>query len=142
MSENQQIKLSGQCLCGEVCFEISGEISSFHLCYCSRCRHITGSAHAANMFTAPQNIVWLKGEPSIKRFELAGAKSFANQFCCECGSRLPFVNRAGTFLVIPAGSINDEIPLDPNDRIFTSSQAKWTTCIAELPTFETYPDKF
>lgn len=142
MDDKKHVNLTGQCLCGEVCFTVSGEISSFHLCYCSRCRHITGSAHAANMFTQPQNIVWEKGESLVKRYELLGAKSFTNQFCSQCGSRLPYLNRAGSFLVIPAGSINEEIPISPDDRIFVSSQAKWAECIAQLPQFESYPDTF
>lgn len=142
MSGDKEVMLTGQCLCGDVRFEVKGEISSFHLCYCGRCRHVTGSAHAANLFAKPESLRWLNGESLIKRFELEGAKAFANQFCSQCGSRLPYINRAGSFLVIPAGSINDDVPYTPNDRIFTSSQANWVACISELPEFERYPDKF
>ncbi|WMN61813.1 GFA family protein (plasmid) [Pseudoalteromonas xiamenensis] len=132
----------GQCLCGQIKYELNGEVSSFHLCYCSRCRHSTGSAHAANVFTKPEAIKWICGEEQIKRFELAQAKSFAKQFCQNCAGAVPYLNKAGTFLVVPAGSLVDEIEFGPDDRIFTDSKAKWTECIFELPTFERYPDKF
>ncbi|WP_407666111.1 GFA family protein [Microbulbifer bruguierae] len=74
-------KASGQCLCGAIQFEIDGSISSFHICYCSRCRHSTGSAHASNFFTKPENILWISGLDFIRRFELRAAKSWAKQFC-------------------------------------------------------------
>ena len=123
-------------------FIVSGEISSFHICYCSRCRHSTGSVHASNIFTSPENIIWITGKESIQRFKLETAKSWAKQFCKICGSGVPYINRAGTHLVIPAGSLNSEIELEPDDKIFCDSRPKWIESIAVKPEFALYPDKF
>ncbi|MFC3032742.1 GFA family protein [Pseudoalteromonas fenneropenaei] len=142
MSEKQLQQVTGGCLCGAVQFEINGAVSSFHLCYCNRCRHNTGSAHAANIFAKPEALRWLKGEEKIQRFELPQAKSFAKQFCRECGAPVPYINRSGAFLVIPAGSIDTPFDFASDDRIFVAEQAKWTECIATLPTFDSYPDQF
>jgi hypothetical protein len=133
---------SGQCLCGAVKYEISGEISSFHICYCSRCRHATGSAHASNLFTQPGNITWHSGKELIQRFELASAKSWAKQFCKVCGSCLPYINRSGTFLVVPAGTLNEDLPITPDDRIFCDDRCGWVERIQSRPEFPAQPDKF
>lgn len=133
---------SGQCLCGGVQFEIDGEISSFHICYCSRCRHSTGSAHASNIFTKPENIAWLSGVNLIQRFELDTAKSWAKQFCKVCGSGVPYVNRAGTSLVVPAGSLNENIQISPDDRIFCEDRSAWVDGIENCPEFSSLPAKF
>ncbi|WOX04939.1 GFA family protein [Microbulbifer pacificus] len=140
---NQELKAAkGQCLCGSVKFEIDGEISSFHICYCSRCRHSTGSAHASNMFTKPESVSWLSGEEFIQRFELESAKSWAKQFCKVCGSGVPYLNRSGTFLVVPAGSLDDNINIKPDDRIFCEDRSAWVEGIQNSPEFPALPDKF
>lgn len=133
--------VEGRCLCGEVTFSVSGEISAFHICYCSRCRHSTGSAHASNIFTVPENITWTSGQENIQRFELVSAKSWAKQFCKVCGSGLPYVNRAGTHSVIPAGSLESKIDLDPDDKIFCESRTEWAESIPAQVEFAQYPDK-
>ena len=117
--------VSGACLCGEVTFVVNGEISMFRFCHCNRCRHSTGSAHASNIFTSVDAINWLSGTENIRRFELPQAKSFAKQFCVKCGSGLPYVNRAGTALVIPAGSLNGDPGAVPQDNIFWGERAAW-----------------
>lgn len=132
----------GQCLCGEVGFVINGSVSSFHICYCSRCRRSTGSAHASNIFTNPENITWLSGQDFIQRFELASAKSWAKQFCSICGSGLPYINRSGTHLVVPAGSLDSELDIEPDDKIFCQSRSRWIETITSKTEFPQYPDKF
>lgn len=136
------VEVYGKCLCGQVKFVINGTVSSFHICYCSRCRHSTGSAHASNIFTQPENITWLSGKELIQRFELESAKSWAKQFCTVCGSGLPYVNRAGTNLVIPAGSLDSEINFEPDDKIFCGSRSTWVESIPNKKEFEQYPDQF
>ncbi len=123
---SRQLKnISGSCLCGEVTFVVSGEVSAFHLCHCTRCRRSTGSAHASNIFTKPENIAWLSGEDKIHRYEHPSAKTFAKQFCAQCGSGLPYINRPGTALVIPAGSLQGDPGVVPEDNIFWDSRAAW-----------------
>ena len=94
-NENELAGVQGSCLCGSVRFELFGKINGFYFCHCMRCRRSTGSAHASNIFTDPENIRWLSGQELIKRYELPEAERFAKQFCSECGSLVPLVNRGG-----------------------------------------------
>ena len=57
--------IQGTCLCGTVTYRITGRILSFQYCHCSRCRKFTGSAHAANVFTALDGLEWVQGEDSV-----------------------------------------------------------------------------
>ncbi|MDF1624191.1 MAG: GFA family protein [Pseudohongiella nitratireducens] len=140
--EQKLNKASGQCLCGVVKFQVDGAVSSFHICYCSRCRHSTGTAHASNLFTKPANITWLSGKDCIQRFELESAKSWSKQFCKICGSGLPYINRAGTYLVVPAGSLNEDLGITPDDRIFCEDRRAWVGNIQGTPEFPAHPAKF
>jgi hypothetical protein len=117
-------RIGGGCLCGEVTFSVENEFSSFHLCHCLQCRKITGSAHASNLFTTPENIEWMSGQENIKRFELPD-RDFTKVFCNQCGSGLPFITKSGKSLIVPAGSLNEEPNISPQDNIFWSERAAW-----------------
>lgn len=61
----------------------------------------------------------------IQRFELPEAERFMKQFCSICGSGVPYVNRLGTKLVIPAGSLSEQFDVSPGKNIFWESRVKW-----------------
>ncbi|GJL83845.1 MAG: aldehyde-activating protein [marine bacterium B5-7] len=129
----------GGCLCGAVTYQVQGPFNGFHLCHCNRCRKATGSVHASNLFTEPENLTWLSGEEHVRRFDLPTAKRFARNFCEICGSALPYVNRPGTAVVVPAGSLDDDPHYTPDDHIFWLERVPWYDQITDAPHFDTYP---
>jgi len=135
------MELKGSCLCGQVTWTVKGPFSGFHLCHCSRCRKDTGSAHASNLFALPGNIHWLSGQNQIKRFDLPEAKRFSTCFCIECGSSVPYVSRNGQTLIIPAGGLDDDPGVVPEDNIFWEDRTDWYEQGLKSEKFESYPDK-
>ncbi|HEC11699.1 MAG TPA: GFA family protein [Acidiferrobacteraceae bacterium] len=133
----QEIK--GSCLCGKVQFTVNGPFERFYLCHCGRCRKGTGSAHASNIFTQPENIVWIAGEDLVKRFELPNAIRFTRAFCTHCGGPVPVAPRKGKFLVIPAGTLDEDPPLSPQSNIFWADRASWYEKGLVAQRFEAYP---
>lgn len=130
--------LSGSCLCGGVRYTVSGEAQRFYHCHCSRCRKVSGTGHASNLFVQG-TLTWNSGEELIRTFKLPEAKRFANSFCEVCGSRVPrFIEKVG-MVFIPAGSLEDEPDLRPQARIFLDSRTQWSCDEAALPGFEQYP---
>jgi hypothetical protein len=117
-------KITGGCLCGKITFEVENNFSKFYFCHCLQCRKITGSAHAANLFTRPNAITWTKGEASIKQFNYP-ERDFTVVFCPECGSGLPFVTKNAKALLVPAGSLDGEPNITPNNNIFWAERASW-----------------
>ena len=131
--------LSGSCLCGGVRYTVSGEAQRFYHCHCSRCRKVSGTGHASNLFVQG-TLTWNSGEELIRTFKLPEAKRFANSFCEVCGSRVPrFIEKVG-MVFIPAGSLEDEPDIRPQARIFLDSRTQWSCDEAALPGFEQYPD--
>ena len=123
--KNNLNNVHGSCLCGSIKFELFGDMERIYLCHCMRCRRSTGTAHASNIFTNPENIKWLSGKDLIQRFELPEAERFMKQFCSRCGSCVPYVNRLGTKLVVPAGSLYEQFAISPEKNIYWESRAKW-----------------
>ncbi len=117
-------EITGGCCCGSVAFKLEDNFKKFFFCHCEQCRKLTGSAHASNLFTAPDNIQWLKGAEKTKRYEHP-SRSFAKVFCTDCGSPLPFVSKSGKFLIVPAGSLNAEPSKVVDAQIFCAEQTQW-----------------
>jgi hypothetical protein len=128
---------SGSCLCGAVRFVIEGDFERFYLCHCEYCRKDTGSAHAANLFSSSATLTWISGEASVRSFNLPGTRH-AKSFCLVCGSALP-MQQAGKRLVVPAGSLDSDIPIRPNGHIFVGSRAGWDHALEKLPCAERFP---
>lgn len=113
----------GSCLCKKVAFEVNAEFIGFFLCHCSRCRKVTGTAHAANLFAKTFDLKWISGEESAKTYRLPESR-FTKSFCETCGSGLPFIGTSGS-LVVPAGSLDCDLDLKPYSHIFVGSRANW-----------------
>ena len=128
----------GSCLCGEVRFEILGDFEHFFLCHCGRCRKDTGSAHAANLFSSTASIRWLSGEPKIKTFRVPSTRH-EKSFCSECGSAIPNVQMNGALLVVPAGSLDSAIEMQPEAHIFVASSADWDVRLEDVLKLENLP---
>jgi hypothetical protein len=129
----------GSCLCGTVRYRITGPILSFQYCHCSRCRKFTGSAHAANLFTRPEDIEWLAGRDSLGSFVLDAEPGFLTAFCNRCGSSMPNMSSSGKFWVVPAGSLDDDPDSTPARNIFWGSRAPWFLDTGTLPRHDALP---
>jgi hypothetical protein len=118
---------AGSCLCGAIAFELTGDIAAFFLCYCSRCRKGTGSAHAANLFAPDALIYWTRGAEHLRQYQHNNSRH-CRSFCPTCASPMPQVQP--DCIVIPAGCL-DQVPEVPiSAGICWSDRAKWVDGIA------------
>lgn len=134
-----KVKLQGGCLCEAIRFEVNGDPERFYHCHCSRCRKSSGTGHATNLFVSNSTLVFTSGESFLTRFKVPGAERFTRQFCSNCGSPVARFVPEINGVVIPAGSIDDEIPMTPQARIFWDSRATWSCDGDSIPRFSEYP---
>ena len=134
-------RIKGSCLCGDVTYEITGNLKIFQYCHCSRCRKFTGSAHASNLFVKKEDFNWLSGEENIGTYAPDDTKYFATSFCKICGSSLPWLEKSGRTMVVTAGTLDDDPIVKPNWNIFVASKAPWHEDPSTLPKFDTLPTK-
>lgn len=133
------VTLKGGCLCGTVQYEVSGEPQRFYHCHCARCRKSSGTGHATNLMLMDAQLVFTTGESFLKRYKVPEAKRFTRQFCANCGSQVArFVPELGA-VVVPAGSLDSEPPIEPQARIFWDSRAAWSCDGDALPRHAEYP---
>ena len=127
------------CLCGSVSFEIKGPFSAFRYCHCRRCRKASGSAHAANIFVPQGQFAWSSGEDLVNHYKLPTGKTFAVSFCTRCGSRVPHLIRERSEFLIPAGLLDSDPAVRPQNSIFWGSKAPWYVEPQEIPRFAERP---
>jgi hypothetical protein len=132
---------SGSCLCRKVRYELTGNMGVFQYCHCSRCRKVTGSAHAANLFVSPDKFKWLSGEELVGRFDPENTKYFATCFCKNCGSTLPWLSKSGKVIIVPAGTLDEDPEIKPTQNIFCGSRPAWYMAAESLPEHEGMPPR-
>ncbi len=130
-------RLFGACLCGAVAFEITGAFEGFFLCHCSRCRKGTGSAHAANLFSRTATLSWRSGEDKVRIYRVPDTRH-QRCFCADCGAALPRIQPDGA-LVVPAGSLDSDVPVRPDAHICCASRANWDDRLDEVPRLDGLP---
>ena len=77
---------AGQCYCGEVAIEVTGDPEGAGYCHCKNCR--SWSAGPVNAFTLwkPEAVKVTKGEDQIGEFHKT--EQSYHQFCKACGGHL------------------------------------------------------
>jgi len=131
-------EFAGSCLCGSIRYRITGTPRVFNHCYCSRCRKSSGTGHASNIILKLDDAEWLQGEELLGRFKVPDAERFSTSFCTRCGSQMPRVRKEQGFAVIPAGTLDSDVPIQPTDRIMWGSKADWACDDREIPTWDEY----
>lgn len=133
--------IHGSCLCGDVTYEVRGNIGIFQYCHCSRCRKLTGTAHASNLFVAPDDFSYTSGEDQVVRFDMEDTKYFAPCHCSRCGSTLPWLSKSGKIVVVPAGTLDETPDIKPFQNIYWDSRAPWYEETHELSKYAELPVK-
>jgi len=113
----------GKCLCGEVQFEVVGQLPNFYQCHCSLCRKLTGSASDTATFVDTRQFIWVNGVQNIKSFTTA--TGYRSDFCNECGSNVPHLMNNKVQYWVPAGLLEGQTTSVVSAHLFVKSKATW-----------------
>ena len=138
------MSIEGQCLCGGVQYQISGELATKDAgiplptyCHCKMCQRHTGSAFFVATMVKRTQFSLVKGEALLKRYE--SSPGTYRSFCSQCGSSLFFEqNNEADQLYVGLGSM-DNCTTKPQSHIFMANKASWYDVNDSLPKFEAYP---
>jgi hypothetical protein len=129
----------GSCLCGAVEYRVAAGDCNFQYCHCSRCRKTGGAAHPAKLIVPSGQFEWTKGEGNVEQYVHEPAKRYCNAFCRTCGSKLPWRSRDGRWMIVTAGTLDEEPGVRPARSIYWGSRAPWYRQPGDLPCFEELP---
>jgi hypothetical protein len=133
---NEGKKTKGRCLCGQVQFEIYGELRDIVNCHCSKCRKFHGNygAYTSIKFdnlkiTQAKSLKWYKSPTD----ETANVH---RGFCSECGSSLFWHPKGQTNISKAAGSLDEPTGLKTIGHIWCSQLPDYYQIDDNIPKFD------
>ena len=114
--------ITGECFCGQVRYQIAGDLRDARSCHCSRCRKAFSSQASAYALVQPRDFKWLCGESLLTYFPTE--QGFGLKFCSKCGSTLGGFHN-NTIHGITLGCINGDPEIELARHIFVDSKASW-----------------
>ena len=129
--------IRGNCLCGGIQYEISGELRDLAFCHCSMCRRTLGAAFGTFARVCADEFRWLSGEDLVAFYE--SSPGVHRCFCRKCGSALGATGEGGRLSWLALGTVTGDPGLRPEAHIFVGSKAPWYTITDQLPQFDEWP---
>ena len=129
--------LTGQCHCGAIRYEVSGEPMHHALCHCSDCRRHAGAPMVGWAMFKSDQFSLVQGEPRT----YASSEHGRRHFCADCGTGLYYTNE----VVLPgitdiqSGTLDDPEAIPAQLHIQTADRISWMKDAHNLPAFERYP---
>jgi len=116
------LKITGECFCGKIKYEINGVLRDARSCHCSRCRKAFSSQASAYALVEAKDFKWLSGEALLTSY--VGSHGFGLQFCSKCGSTLCGIYN-GAIHGVTLGCVNGDPKIELGRHIYVGSKASW-----------------
>jgi len=128
---------SGQCHCGNVRYEITGDPEHVALCHCADCRRCSGAPMVAWAGIAADRFTLTAGTPKVRNSSGASMRSF----CADCGSGLFYRNEEllPGIVEVQLATLDKPEAFSPAAHIQTAERIGWMATAHELPAFERFP---
>lgn len=132
------MKLTGECFCGEVKYEVNGKLRDARSCHCSRCRKAFSSQASTYAIVTPSEFRWVSGTELLTSY--VGKHGFGLQFCKKCGSTLCGIYQ-GEVHGVTLGCLNEDPEIEIGRHIFVGSKAAWEVIPEGVLQYGEHPPK-
>lgn len=113
--------LTGQCQCGAVAYECTGEPLALYVCHCRECQRQSASAFGMSLQVLRTALRVTRGAPAFWSRRADSGRRVRCAFCPTCGARLWHEPEAGGRTVtIKAGSLDQPVDFSTAVHIWTS----------------------
>lgn len=126
----------GQCHCGAISYETSGDPVYHAVCHCGDCRRATG-APIVSWALFPEGAVTIAGSPR----SYSSSEHGRRLFCGDCGSSLFYTNSEifPGLIDVQTATMDDPDFRPASAQIQVAERIGWMAKLHEMPTFERYP---
>jgi hypothetical protein len=134
MSTVQTTKATGGCLCGEVKYEVSGQLREVNYCHCEQCRKTSGHFVAAT--ACDLESLAIISDASLRWYQ--SSSTAARGFCANCGASVFWRPEHGRYICIMAGTLDAPTGLTAKQHIFLADASDYYTINDGLPQHADY----
>ncbi|UWR22798.1 GFA family protein [Sulfitobacter sp. S190] len=131
--------ITGGCYCGEIKYEVTGDIQWQAQCMCRECQYISGGGPNFFMMVAADDYRTTQGTVTqFARSDLPAPRT--RDFCPTCGTHLVTRLPDRPVVVVKVGTLDDpSVYSGPQMAIFTCDQQPYHTLAEGLPTAHKRP---
>jgi hypothetical protein len=129
--------LTGQCLCGAIRYQLTGEPRHVAVCHCRDCRRSAGAPMVSWAMFPESALTLLQGQPKT----INSSGSAMRSFCPDCGTGLFYRNAVNLpgIVDVQSATLDDPDALPPGVQIQVAERLRWMQKAHELPAFERFP---
>jgi len=129
--------LTGQCLCGAIRYQLTGEPRHVAVCHCRDCRRSAGAPMVSWAMFPESALTLLQGQPRT----INSSGSAMRSFCPDCGTGLFYRNAVNLpgIVDVQSATLDDPDALPPGVQIQVAERLHWMQQAHELPAFERFP---
>lgn len=127
---------SGQCACGSVRLEITGEPIATRQCWCRQCQQIAAGGPTNNAIFKVDDVA-ISGTLAHQSWAAASGNTLTFHFCPSCGTQIYGQSSARMHLkTVRFGALDQDHGLKPDIVIWTDDAPAWAVI---NPALESWP---
>jgi len=132
-------KISGECLCGKIKYQLNTSLGAAISCHCSRCRKAFSGAGSAGARVNESDFHWITGEDLLTAYYVDNS-AHGLGFCNCCGTTLVrLLDRKVVGIML--GPLNGNPNIKLSAHIFVGSKASWDEVGSEISQYDEWPPK-
>jgi hypothetical protein len=131
---------TGQCLCGDICFEFDAPDRDVNICHCSLCRRMTGTAFGTYVKVHKDSLQITAGGKNFTAYAVTDKLDMIS--CATCGSYVYATHSDyADYAYVCLGVVDDNDDLRPTYHEFVGSKASWYEIHDGLPQNDGWSDQ-
>jgi class 3 adenylate cyclase len=131
-AKDRPLLITGRCMCGDVCFEISQSPLATAFCHCKMCQRFNSAAFSVWAVFPHETVRFTNTEPKYFKSSPFGERGF----CARCGSPLTmryYPPEPSAILGILVPTLDRPEEFAPTKHFCTESQMPWLDMHDDLP---------
>jgi hypothetical protein len=118
---------TGRCLCGQISYDLTGDLIATAVCHCDHCQRQSGGAFSVNLIAMVDQ---MNVTGNLRTFEDRGEHGdgvyVLRRFCGDCGSPIysALVEPAGV-IAVKAGTLDDRSEVSPTVEAWCEHKQPW-----------------
>ena len=127
--------ITGQCLCGDLKYEIANEPAMTGVCHCKNCQRQAGSAFSTLAGVPKEDFTFTAGEPTLYAdSDTNSGNTVERYFCGRCGSPIysAIPGQPDTYF-LKTGTMYDTHAFQPMFHVWCDTKQNWVKLDEGVP---------
>lgn len=127
---------AGGCICGQVRYRASGQVTNLSFCHCTSCRRAVGATMVPWGTFASASFSIVRGQLA----QFSSSPGVTRGFCAACGSSLTYQRSdRSNEIDVTLSSLDDPSTLVPEVHIWVEDKLPWLVIADGRPQFAGWP---